>query len=416
MQKNFFFTCFAILLCLIVQAQTPQNITADYIKSAAFMENNRAVNPFFKLGNSFTIAFDDLYGDESNYYYRVKAYDYDWKPSKLKQIDYIDGMDNQRILNYENSYNTLQPYTHYRLTLPNSMYRITKSGNYVLEIYNADDEVVIRRKFVLYENAVSVPIQVKRTRNLDVYDTKQNLDFTIQLGEVLYNNPTNNIKVAIFQNGRWDSFLNNVKPQYTIGTDLVYKYDEQTQFWAGNQYLNFDNSDIKQVNNMIGSTYVNNGIYNTFLYTNESRATKGYTFFPDINGSFYPRNINGKNPNSEAEYSWVYFSFKPTAEARIGLDYYVTGMFNDYELTPNNKLKYNEEKDLYEQAILIKQGFTNFSYTAVHKNRVSPENAADGNYALTTNKYQVIVYYRNNIDLYDRAIGFGEASAENIIY
>lgn len=410
----------SIIICLLfivsMQAQSPQNFTADYIKSVGFMSNNRAVNPFFQLGDSFTLQFDDLYGDDSDYYYRVKAYDYDWKPSKLKQIDYIDGLDRQRILTYENSFNTLQGYTNYKVTLPTSRYRITKSGNYVLEIYNQDDEVVIRRKFVLYENAVNVPIQIKRARNLDFIETKQNVEFSVLLGEAVYQNPIQNIKVAIFQNGRWDSFIRDIKPQYTMGNDLIYKYDEPTQFWASNQFLNFDNSDIKQVNNMIGSITTDNGIYNTYLYTNEGRKSKGYTYFPDINGSYYPRTINGRNAVTEAEYSWVYFSFKPEEDFNKDVDYYVTGMFNDYALVPAHKMVYNEEKGAYEQTMLVKQGFTNFSYTTLYKGVVSPELSPDGNFAMTTNRYQVIVYYRGNSDLYDRAIGIGEANAENIVY
>lgn len=32
---------------------------------------------------------------------------------------------------------------------------------------------------------------------------------------------------------------------YTVGNDLIYKYDSETQFWAGNEYLNFENKDIR---------------------------------------------------------------------------------------------------------------------------------------------------------------------------
>ena len=79
-------------------------------------------------------------------------------------------------------------------------------------------------------------------------------------------------------------------------------------------------------------------------------------------------------------------------------------------------MTYNEEKGYYEQIILVKQGFTNFSYTAVRNGVVDPSIAPDGNYAMTTNRYQVLVYYRGNNDLHDRVIGIGEASAENIVY
>ncbi|MEC4112524.1 type IX secretion system plug protein [Myroides pelagicus] len=417
MSLRVFFSIIALLLMIVTRGQVPQNKTADYIKSAGFVRGNQSTFPHFKLGESFTLEFDDLYADEGNYYYRVIAYNYDWSPSDLRKIEYVTGMDNQRIRTYENSFNTLQDYTHYSLTLPNTQYSITKSGNYTLEIYDDNNEVVIRRKFVLYEDAINVPIQVKRTRNLEFYDTKQRLEFTVPLGDVEYQNPLKNIRVAIFQNGRWDTFLKDITPQYTVATDLVYKYDAETQFWGDNQYLNFDNSDIRQVNNMIGATNVTNGIYNTYLHINDSRRDKTYTYFPDLNGHFYPRTINKfKKVAIEGEYSWVYFTYSPPLDMPVGSDYYVTGMFNDYELTATNKLELNDETGLYEKAILIKQGFTNFKYTVTVNGKVAPEWNADGNFAFTTNTYQVIVYYRGTLDRYDRAIGYGFVNAQDITY
>jgi len=407
---------FIFFFCtLLTQAQSTQDYTANYIKMAAFMNNDQAVTPFFPLNESFALEFDDLYGDEGNYYYRVQAYNYDWTPSQLRPIEYIKGMDNQRIQQYSTSFNTLQMYTHYKLTIPNSQYRITKSGNYILEIYDEDNQVVIRRKFVLYENTVAVGAQVKRTRDLTYIDTKQSLELTIKLGDQTYQNPTTNIKVALFQNGRWDSYITKVPPQYTIGTDLIYKYDKETSFWGGNQFRYFDNSDLKQANNMIYFNGKENDMYKTTLYPITGWLDKKYSYYPDINGSFRVRNIYGKKATIEAEYSWVYFTFHPVAEDKNEA-YFVTGMFNNYELTPEHQLTYNPETDRFEKAILIKQGFTNYNITTVVKGKVSTEHNPDGNHALTTNKYQVLVYYKGNTDLYDRVIGFAEANAEQITY
>lgn len=408
---------FVFFFCaLVVQAQKTQDYTADYIKAAAFINNEKAVVPFFSLNESFSLEFDDLYGDESNYYYRVIAYNYDWTPSKLKPIEYIKGMDNQRIQNYSNSFNTLQMYTHYTLTIPNQMYDITKSGNYILEIYDDQKNVIIRRKFILYENVASVGAQVKRMRDLTYIDTKQTFDLTIKLGEQAYQNPTTNVKIALFQNGRWDSYLTNIKPQYTIGTDLIYKYDQETSFWGSNQYRYFDNSDLRQANNMIFSNTIENEMYRTNLYPITGWFNKKYSYFPDINGSFKVRNIYGRNASIEAEYSWVYFTFKADETAEKSNDYYITGLFNNYELVPEHRLDYNAQTDSYEKAILVKQGFTNYNITTIQKGKVSPADNPDGNHALTTNKYQVLVYYKGNTDLYDRVIGFGEVNAEQITY
>ncbi len=407
---------FLFLCGFMAQAQKTQDFTADYIKTAAFMNGEISTIPFFPLNESFTLEFDDLYGDESNYYYRVLAYNYDWTPSQLRTIEYIRGMENQRIKNVENSFNTLQMYTHYRLSIPNNVYTITKSGNYILEIYNEDNEVVIRRKFILYENNINVGAQVKRMRDLAYIDTKQTLNITVKLGEQIFENPLTNVKIALFQNARWDSYISKIKPQYTIGADLIYNYDAETSFWAGNQYRYFDNSDLRQANNMIFKNLKENGMYRTDLYPIIGRANKGYTYFPDINGAFKIRNIYGQNPSIDSEYSWVYFTFEPDTPANNKIDYYITGAFNNYELIPDNRLDFNTTNNNYEKALLVKQGFTNYNVISVVNGKIDPKLQPDGNYALTTNKYQILVYYRGSTDQYDRVIGFTEADAAQIAY
>lgn len=408
-----FFAFFFFYSSLIWGQNKTQDYTAAYIKSASFMKQQQAVVPFFRLSEGFVFEFDDLLANEANYYYRMIPYNYDWTPSKLRTTDYLNGMENQRIQEYENSFNTLQSYSHYKLSIPNRHYKLLKSGNYILEIYDDSDDVIIRRKLILYEHAVNVSAQVKRSRDVSTIDQKQNLEFTIHLGDQTFQNPVSNIKVALFQNGRWDSYITEIAPQYTIGTDLIYKYNKETQFWGGNEYLNFDNSDIRSVNNMIGQVSADTGVYSSYLYTNDPRAHRPYTYFPDINGSYRPRILNRDNASIEADYSWVYFRMRPL-QKDSSIRYFVTGLFNNYELNQESLMEYNAELGVYEKAILVKQGFTNFGYTAVKNNKVDPSLSPDGNFAVTENQYHILIYYRGNTDLYDRVIGIGETNSEKI--
>ena len=98
------------------------------IKSISFSVNNNNVIPFFRLGETFELRFDDIYGDEADYYYTITQYNYDWSaPSDLGKVEYLNGVDNQRIITYENSFNTLQLYSHYKQVFPNRFNQITKS-------------------------------------------------------------------------------------------------------------------------------------------------------------------------------------------------------------------------------------------------------------------------------------------------
>ena len=104
------FIAFTVLFLLpfTSMGQVQQEIAPPYnIKTASFIQNGENAYPFFRLGDSFTFVFDDLFGNEANYYYTLVHCNYDWTPSsQLTVNDYIQGFDNQRIQNYENSLNT----------------------------------------------------------------------------------------------------------------------------------------------------------------------------------------------------------------------------------------------------------------------------------------------------------------------
>lgn len=416
MLKKLLFLAPFLLVCLSSFSQAEKEIVPPYnIKTITFVQNGQNAIPIFRLGDSFQFQFDDLYGNEANYYYTITHCDYDWKPSQLVKSEYINGFDDQRIQDYTNSFNTLQIYSHYRLSFPNKFtQQFRVSGNYMIKILNDDKEVVFTRKFILYEELVSVPMQVKRARNLNVIEQKQNLDFAIRSATITFQSPLSNIKVMLMQNGKFDNAITNIRPQYTIGNDLIYKYDSETQFWGGNEFLFFENKDIRAANNNIAGVDSKNGIYGAHLYTSTARGNKPYTYYPDINGNFIIKNIGAENNEIEADYSWVYFTL--SAPAYYGKKpIYVNGMFNNYAISDENKMDYNAEKGVYEKAIMIKQGFTNFQYViADSPGRVDEQNAIDGNFWQTENNYFALIYYRENNQRYDRVIGRGIASSVDI--
>ena len=411
-----------LLLIFIFASATAQEVQTEIdppynIKTVSFVQNGGNVVPIFELGDTFELQFDDLFGNEANYYFDITHCDYNWKPTDIPKTDYLRGFDNQRITDYSNSFNTLQIYSHYRLAFPNQFTtQLRISGNYMLKILNEDKEVVFSRKFILYENHCTVAAQVKRSRNLSNIDYKQNLDFSILSNDIVFQTPLQNVKVLLMQNGNFNTSIKNVPAQYTIGNQLIYKYDAETQFWAGNEFLYFENKDIRAASNNVGRVGANNDIYNAYLFTNRARANQIYTNNQDVNGNFVVKNINASNNEIEADYAWVYFSLSAPTFRSSNKDIYVTGMFNNYSLSPEYKMDYNTDKGVFEKAVMIKQGFTNFQYTIADKKGVIDyENAIDGNFYQTENEYTILVYYKESTDRYQRVIGKANANSINII-
>ena len=413
MNKIIILFCLSLHAFIFSQAGIEQDPSFN-IKTISFRVNGNNVIPFFKLGETFELSFDDLYGDEADYYYTITQYNDDWSaPSDLGKVEYLNGMDNQRIITYENSFNTLQLYSHYRQVFPNRFNQITKSGNYLISVLNDENEIVFSRRIIIYEEQVTVGLSIRRARDFDSLNQKQNVEMSINYGDRILQNPIQNVKVTLFQNGNWKTSISNIKPQYTLGSELIYRYNKETQFWAGNETYSIDNKIIRATNNTVAKVTSGDNIYNTYLYVNTPRKNVPYTYFPDINGNFFIQNANSTNPQIEADYSWVYFALNTTNI--IDKSIYIVGMFNNYNLSDENKMEFNKNSGLFEKAILLKQGFTNYQYVVTDKSgKVDYENAIDGNFYQTENNYTAIVYYRGNNDRYDRVIGIANTNSEVI--
>lgn len=382
------------------------------IKSIVFKGETDDQFPVVQLGDQIYLEFDDLTASEQDYYYKIVHCDYDWTPSSLLKSQYINGIDDQRITDYENSYNTLQPYSNYRLTIPNENVRLKVSGNYIIEVYNNNYELQFSRRFLVYQNLVSVGTLTKRSRDFNYLNEKQVVQVNINYSNFPLVNPKKEVKIAILQNYYWPTAIYNIKPQFTIGSELVYKYDEETSFFGGNEFFNFDTKDLRSASAAIASIELTD-LYNHYLYTNGFRNDRPYTYFPDINGDFVIRTLQGDDNSREAEYTNVHFSLP--YKKGLNLDkVYVFGKFNNYELDEENEMTYNEENGLMEATIKMKQGFYNYKYVLKNDEDKIELNKISGNFHFTENNYLVLVYYRNFGDLYDSLIGIGTTSSANL--
>ena len=407
--KQIFFLLFPV--CAVAQIMEEVN-PPPHIKTVIFKGPTDDQFPVITLNERIQLTFDDLSASEQDYYYKIIHCDYDWTPSQLLKSQYLEGIDNQRIIDYGNSLTTLQPYSNYRLTIPNNEVSLSVTGNYVLEIYNAYNELQFSRRFVVYKNVVNVGGTVKRSRDFEYLNEKQVVQFSINTAGFPVVNPKQEIKVALIQNYYWPTALYNIKPQFTIGNELVYKYDQETSFFGGNEFLNFDTKDLRSPTFAISKIEFRE-LYHHYLFTNDFRTNDEYTYFPDINGDFVVRTLQGEDVARESEYAQVHFSLP--YDPVLGLDdVYVFGKYNNYDLSEENKMVYNEETGNLELQHLFKQGFYNYSYVVVQEDGTINLNAVSGNFHFTENNYLILVYYRDFGEMYDSIIGIGTANSRNI--
>ena len=404
--KLFIITLFVplILIAQVQEVDPPMDIKTI---SLGVVDNASGL-AIINLNDRLVLEFDVLNNLEEDFYYVIEHFDSDWNPSQLMKTEYLAGMDNLRIVDYVNSFNTYQIYSHYRLQIPNRQTRLKVSGNYIIKIFDDYDHLVFSRKFMVVEPMANVAVQIRRSRDVALINETQSVDFNVTPSTSNFNNPLETIKTTVLQNNNLKTAVHGLKPQYIRGNQLVYRYTNASLFWGGNEYLFFENKDIRATN--LGIQYIDlQDLYHSYLYTNIERSRLKYTFNPDINGGFKVTVLDREDPRIEADYTYVHFSL--SAREFIDATVYVYGGFNNFSTSKENEMVFNPKKGVYEAKLLMKQGFYNYKYVLIDKENTLHEGAISGNFDETENNYKVLVYYRDLGARYDKLIGLGEANS-----
>lgn len=413
MSKTPYILAFLLFSVFSVFAQV-EKIEPSYISTVQFRGLTvQSQLPVIPLGDRLQLTFDALNGEEEDYYYTITHHNFDWTPSDLSKSEYLDGFDEVRIQNYENSLNTLQIFSHYELTIPNRDTRqIKKSGNYLLSILNKNGELIFTRKFLVSENIVAVGVEIKRSRDLKVINEKQVVEFNVTSPSLLLINPKQTVKTVVLQNSNLKTAITDLIPQYTMGNELIYKYDKEASFGGGNEFLSFDNKDERAATNGVRAIELSD-VYENYLYTNIPRYDRPYTYNPDINGNFVVRNIDARNQDIEAEYVRMHFNLQYYDD--LGdKELHLYGNFNNWTIDGSTYMKYDSSSDSYRNSRLFKQGYYDYKYVVVNRDGSIDEGAVGGDFWETENDYTVVVYFRELGGRYDRIIGTGYANSTNI--
>lgn len=366
-------------------------------------------------GGSVELHFDDLDADHKNFSYTLIHCNADWTPSSLTKNEYIEGYQEFFLNNYEFSFNTFYPYTHYRLSIPNRDMAVTKSGNYLLVIAENNDweHPVITRRLMVYEDFVQAGIEVLRPTVLDYRDTHHEVDLILNHTGYEIPNPFQDLRVVLLQNQRWDNAITNLKPQFVRDYQLLYNYERGNLFPGGNEFRFFDLKTVQALGQNVRKIE-RDSLFTAYLAEESSRVIQRYSTIPDINGQRVIRRLNSDVPDAEADYVWVDFYINYPWPLDNG-NLYIFGALSDWSADPRFKMHYRYDLKGYTARILLKQGYYNYAY-AVQEKPGGPLDVEpmEANHWETENDYQLLIYHREIGIRYDRLVGFSQASSDQL--
>jgi hypothetical protein len=360
-----------------------------------------------KSGEQLLFSFDDLNGGSKNYWYAIEHCTSDWQPSRISTLDYVESFAEDRIVDYKYSFATLQKYTHYNLRLPNEQVRPKISGNYLLKVYLDGDQkkLVLTQRFYVLDNKVSVGVEVTPSLQVPERSYNQKINFSIFHKNLAIQNPYIDVKAVVMQNFDPQTAITNTKPSFIRTNELVYNDLNTNDFKGGNEFRKFDIRSLRYTADHV-QNLEKDSINTAVLFPDISANAQKYTNQFDENGNFYIRNQDGRDDNTESDYVKVFFTLHAQAPATPG-DAYVVGRFNNYILSEENKLVYEDSRKKFYASLLFKQGLYDFKY--VWKDRETGkvnESIFEGCFFETENNYQVFVYFRKPGSRWEELIGY----------
>ncbi len=380
------------------------------IKTVLFHRDGWDMSPpllNFGTDEKLRLSFDDLDGDYKNFTYTITHCDANWKPSAIRQDEYIDGYFEESIRDYSFSINTILPYTHYVLVFPTEDLIPKIPGNYILTVYNEDpDSIFFTRRFMLVDQKVRITGRVHQATQLEEKNYKQEVDFSINANGYRIINPYQDLKVVrLFKMVRWDNAITNLQPKMVIGDKYDYDYDKENVFDGGNEFRAFDIKTLRSNSeNVAKIVYAGDG-YQVYLRDDEKRTFQVYKTEKDIDGQMKIKTDDRSDSETQAEYVSVHF-FLSYPAPMIDADMFILGQLTDWQLSDASKMDYNYKMKRYEKILLLKQGYYNYQYVLrYHGQSAGDATFIEGNHAETENTYTVFVYNREFGGDFDVLIG-----------
>lgn len=341
-------------------------------------------------GPQLRLEFDDLKEDNEYYLLRIKYLTSEWEESYVNSIEYLQEYNEFRINDYELSLDTKVKYVHYGVDIP----PVKIPGNYLAIVYREgnEEDIILSRRFIVFSEDVLVtgPDELSGFTSFGGH----RIDFNVFYKDLNVEDPYNQLRATIRQNGRWDNSKQLLPPTFVKEdqSKLEFRYfDNSNSFPPGNEFRYFDIRSIISPGQFVQGINRQASPVSVNIQRDKPRTGLAYTFYRDINGGFQSVNFDAQNSTYYSDYLEVNFELEldPYDSTR---ELYVFGALSDWKLSPEAKMYFDGESRTYRTRMLLKQGWYDYMYYQASPGK--DKNIIEGDYIDTENFYEVFVYFK----------------------
>ncbi len=382
--------------------------------------------PIIELGGGarLRLSFDDLSDEVGRYAYRFIHCDQDWTPSSLGQMEYNSGFASDYLEEFDFSLRTLMPYVHYDLYFPNQNMRLERSGNYLLVVFDGqdNDRPIITRRFMVSENTAGISGQVNRPSVVGKLNTHQEIQLRATTKQLATRAPLRELSASVIQNGRWDNAVTGISPNLLGREEVTFNYQDKIIFRGGNEFRNLDVRSVQAPRSDVRSITNEGDRYAMLLAPEETRGSTVYIQYFDLNGDFVnfrddrpsvnladeflQENVRRFGLDFTGEYIDVTFVLKTRTGLPLDDDVYLFGMLTEWQQKHDYRMVWNPNIRAYVGRVLLKQGFYNYYFVTDQKGGRVGYDETEDSFDETENDYIALLYHRPLGGRYDRLVGW----------
>ena len=397
-----------------IDSNWSEDVKSVYLNSLS----NEQDPPYIRMGQfgeptqQLLLRFDILSPQPEHLRYRIHHCDAEWHSDDLEDSEFFSGPVDGSINTYQSSFTTLIEYTNYYQPIPEESGYFMASGNYLLEVYPADnpDSIILTRRFYVFEELVDIDMEpnkpsgaygnINRDQEVDIRITPRRGSYLPLHGEYYH---------VVLQQNRREDLKRNLGPCVYSGSSMEYKWQAANVFPGGNHFRYFDLSNLWAAMYHVQRIEQWGGENFAFLQPEEDRSRKVYTQYNSLNGGMKTNIRERRNPHIEADYVWVNFSL-PMERPFLNGSVHIIGDLTLGRLNDESRMEWNAQYKAYTKRLLLKQGYYSYQLLFLPAGNQSEKGEAltatlEGDHFVMPNNYTAYIYYRSPGSRYDRLVG-----------
>ncbi|MDR9417440.1 type IX secretion system plug protein domain-containing protein [Gracilimonas sp.] len=340
----------------LVPNQLPAPATIKSVQ--LYRKGNTNSPPVIKLGSSeqLVLSFDELSNASGQFRITFTHHDQQWNPSNIPQDWYLAGMNEVIVGGGKKNQLSEPDYFHYSTEFPNDQLSFETSGNFMLHVIDFSSGTrLFSLPFFVTEEAGEMTSWVETKYNAGRRFGALDRPFSEYIYPDFIEFPQFDLSFYFAQNRFWGDIKQSEHFDFSEEDRTQFHLSEDNAFPANFDFIGLNLNNFSVDGSQIIDWFPERNPPEVIL----RRDILNFSATPS---SGWRTSFGNPETGVESRYANIRFRFQDGGDFSSNQGVYLVGDFNQWVLSEDNKLKYNNQTGYWETSELIKEGTYTYKY------------------------------------------------------